>query len=83
MRAGAVKAYAMKTQAGQEPVVELGTAAVCAALRAEPKRFPEAYLKACSELPAPATGQQEAAPAGALKTPADAGSAADAGEVAP
>ncbi len=49
LRGGKVKAYAFKTQAGQEPVVELDGAAVCAALRTEPKGFPETFLKACPE----------------------------------
>ena len=84
MRAGVVKAFALKTQAGQEPVVELATAATCTALRAEPKRFPEAYLKACAEPPAAATAAPAEADAGATpEAPADAGSAVDAGEVAP
>jgi hypothetical protein len=84
---GKVKAYAFKAQPGGEPVLELEPAAVCVALRAEPKRFPETFLKACPEPAAAATGEPAAGAAGAsdaqADAPADAGSPADAGEVAP
>jgi hypothetical protein len=87
LKGGKVVAYAFTAAQDSEPVKELDAAAVCPALRAEPKRFPEAYLKACPEPTAEAPAAEPAAQAtgatGATEAPADAGSAADAGEVTP
>jgi len=91
MRAGVPKAYAFKKQGSPEPVVELDRAAICAAVSAEPKRFPEAYAKACAEPPKAAPAEADAGTSGATEVsadagpaaPPDAGSAADAGEVTP
>jgi hypothetical protein len=91
LRAGVVKAYAFQKQQGPEPVVELERAAVCAAVSAEPKRFPEEYVKACAEPPKAIPAEAAAGTPGASEVsadagpaaPTDAGTAADAGEVAP
>jgi hypothetical protein len=81
---GKVKAYAFKAQAGQEPVVELDGAAVCAALRAGPKRFPESFAKACPEAAPPAPVEPGAgAPPGAAPESKDAGAPDAAVEGAP
>jgi len=89
-----VKGYAFNTQPGQEPVVALTPAAVCEAVRAEPKRFPQRFQDACAKLTPAASPEADAgvpegpADAGTPESPADAGttaSPADAGqgEVAP
>ncbi|HEX8700162.1 MAG TPA: hypothetical protein VF815_15055 [Myxococcaceae bacterium] len=84
--AGKVTAYAFHTKPGQEPVVTLAPAAVCEAVRAEPKRFPQGVQDACAKLgvsaaPAAVDAGTPEGPvdAGAPERPTDAGS----GEVAP
>lgn len=89
LKGGKVLAYAFSATQGSEPVKELDASTVCTALRAEPKRFPEAYLKACPEPVAeaptePAAGSTATPEAtGTPEASADAGSAVDAGEVTP
>lgn len=84
LSAGRVVALSFSSAPGSEPLTQLASEAVCQALRAEPKRFPETYLKACPE---PSTAAPAAEPAAgataATEAPADAGTAADAGEVTP
>jgi hypothetical protein len=73
LRGGWVKAYAFRTQPGEDPVVALETAAVCAALNAEPKRFPASFLTACNT-------PQPFAPDPLLKgVPLDGGASGDGG----
>lgn len=83
LKGGKVVAYAFTATQGSEPVKELDASAVCPALRAEPKRFPEAYLKACPEPVAETPADPAAGATGGTEEPADAGATADAGEVTP
>jgi hypothetical protein len=58
---GKLVAFGFHSQKGEEPVVKLEQDAVCAALRAEPQRFPQAYLEACPpQQAAPDAGGGEA-----------------------
>ncbi|MDY7226264.1 hypothetical protein [Hyalangium rubrum] len=93
LQGGKVRAYAFKNQPGQAPVVALEPQAVCAAMNADPKRFPEAFLKSCAE-PAPVAAEVDAGTPTSPEEPADAGTSdagtsdsdagtSDAGEVAP
>jgi hypothetical protein len=70
-------AYGFSSKKGEEPVVKLEQSAVCAALRAEPRRFPKTYLDLCPPEAAPA---QVAAPAEEGAAPTE---APVAGEVTP
>lgn len=76
LEGGKVKALVFKTQPGQDPVVALEPQEVCAAMNADPKRFPEAFLKSCSQ-PAPAEEADAGTPP-PPEAPADAGSAQEA-----
>ncbi|HLM44438.1 MAG TPA: hypothetical protein VK458_11255, partial [Myxococcaceae bacterium] len=60
LREGSVKGYAFNTQPGQEPVVTLAPAAVCEAVRAEPKRFPQRFQEACAKFTAAARPEADA-----------------------
>lgn len=81
LSAGRVVALSFSSAPGTEPVTKLESGTACQAMRAEPKRFPEAYLKECPEPSAEAPAAEPGA--GATEAPADAGSAVDAGEVTP
>ncbi len=74
-----VAAVTFSGKKGEEPVVKLERGAVCTALRAEPQRFPKAYLDVC---PPEAAPTQVAAPE-AAGTEAPTQAAPVAGEVTP
>jgi len=86
---GQVRGYAFNSQPGQAPVVPLEPKAICEAVSAEPKRFPQRFQEGCASLLAASRPEADAklpggpADAGTSESPLDAGTPASPADAGP